>query len=233
MNLEDFEIRVTISRAGAGLYAKGRQHFTIKNISKQTDLKIIDVYRYFDSKEDILIYFYDSIVPLYRMMISEIDDFDSFSAGEKLSNFTYTLFDLLNEQKAFVEQTYSRYVLVGYRKSDLAKEVSKLFRHFINNDDRISTLNRQMFDGWFYGMLSRKYLALVLLWLRDESDNQEKSMALIDKLSAFVDEILYSNVLDKGFDLLQYLYSNDFFRFDIPYLSKILNKLSKETEDNE
>ena len=124
-------------------------------------------------------------------------------------------------------------MIFGFGKSELTKDVTKLFREFINHDDRISTINREVFDGWFYGVLSRKYLALILFWLHDESDSQEKSMALVDKLSSFIDELLYSNALDKGFDLFQYLYSNNFFKFDIPYLSEILNKLSKETDDNE
>jgi hypothetical protein len=233
MNLEEFEKKVIISRAAAGLFIRDKEKFTIKNIAKEAVVKIVEIYQLFDDKDEILIFFYDSVVPLYKMMISEIDDFDSFTAGEKLSNFTFTLFDLLNEQRDFVDQTYSRYVLVGFKKSTLKKDVTKLFKEFINRDERISTLNRNLFDGWFYGMVARKYLALILLWLRDESDSQEKTMALVDKLSSFLDELLYSNVLDKGFDLVQYLYTNDFFKFDIPYLSKILNNLSKEEENNE
>jgi hypothetical protein len=233
MNLEKFEKKVIISRAAAGLYIRNKEKFTIKNIAKEAGVKIVEVYQLYDDKDEILIFFYDSVVPLYKMMISEIDDFDSFTAGEKLSNFTFTLFDLMNEQRGFVDQTYSRYVLVGFRKSTLRKDVTKLFKEFINKDERISTLNRNLFDGWFYGMVARKYLALILLWLRDESDSQEKTMALVDKLSSFLDELLYSNVLDKGFDLVQYLYTNDFFKFDIPYLSKILNNLSKEENNNE
>jgi len=233
MNLEEFEKKMIISRAAAGLFIRKNEKFTIKNIAKEAGVKIVEVYQLYDDKDEILIFFYDSVVPLYKMMISEIDDFDSFTAGEKLSNFTFTLFDLLNEQRDFVDHTYSRYVLVGYRKSTLKKDVTKLFKEFINRDERISTLNRNLFDGWFYGMIAGKYLALILLWLRDESDSQEKTMALVDKLSSFLDELLYSNVLDKGFDLVQYLYTNDFFKFDIPYLSKILNNLSKEESNNE
>ena len=99
MNLEEFEKKVNISRAAAGLYIKESQSFTIKNIAKQAGVDIVDVYKYFDTKDDILVYFYDSIVPIYRMMIADIENFGSFNAGEKLSNFTYTLFDLLNEQR--------------------------------------------------------------------------------------------------------------------------------------
>lgn len=228
MNLEEFEQKVNISRAAVDLYIKGQKYFTIKNIAKETGLKAAEVYPYFDNKEDMLIYFYNSIVSLYQLMIEDIDEFNTFTAGEKLSNFTFTLFDLLNEQKEFVRKTYTRYVIIGYGKSTLKSDVSKLFRSFIKKDERISTLNHQLFDGLFIDLLSRKYLSLILLWLNDKSASQEKTMALVDKLSSFFDELLYSNVLDKGFDLVQYLYSNEFFKFDIPYINNILDRLSKE-----
>ena len=63
---------------------------------------------------------------------------------------------------------------------------------------------------WLASLLAREYLHVVRFWVADDSEDGERTTALVDKIAAFVGEVSRSSELVyKGVDLAKYLVAND------------------------
>lgn len=223
---EKFEIKVTISEVAVDLYIKQDGSFSLKEIADELSLTVGEIFNYFPNKQEILKFYYASLVFRYQMMVDEIEDFDSYMLSEKLSNFAYASFDMLKERKAFIESTFEVLIIYSYEKTLYEKEVEKLLKKFVENDALVSSTSTVFLNQCMYSFLRQQYLSLVRFWLTDDSEDYELSMELTDKLTNFMQEIMYSAVLDKGFDLVKFLASNSKeFLKNIPFSKNILSKI--------
>lgn len=204
MEPETSEIRKQIIEAAIRLYIDDHDRFNMKRIAQEAGLKPSEIYRYFDGKYEILYSFYNNIVPEYRAMIKDIDDFHTYSAGEKISNFIYTSFDLFGEQEAFVQKTYHSFTYCPTAKTHLKKDIYNLLRNFLEQDEQIPGANKVFLNAVSYSALTTKFLLVIEYWLNDKSESKEKSMVLVDKLTALFDELIYNSMLDKSLDLLKF-----------------------------
>lgn len=223
---EKFETKLAITEVAVELYIKQGGSFSLKAIAEELDLTVAEIFNYFPNKREILKFYYASLVFRYQMMVDEIEDFDTYMLSEKLSNFAYASFDMLKERKTFVEATFEKLIIYSYEKTQYEKEVEKLLKKFIENDALVSSSSAVFLNQCTFSFLRRQYLSLVRFWLNDDSEDYELSMELTDKLTNFMQEIMYSAVLDKGFDLVKFLASNSkAFLQNIPFAKNIFSKI--------
>ncbi|WP_421772879.1 hypothetical protein [Gracilimonas sp.] len=202
MNTEELNTKIELTEAAIDLYIEDK--FSIPNLTDKTGKTASEIYGLFPNKKSILQFYYPLLVIRYRAMIGEIEDFDSYTIAEKLSNFCFTLFDMMADRQTFVEDTFEKYEWKCTSNTEFGKEVKDLFADFFTTDGRIATSAGFFIGDLFYSSLKTQYIYLVRFWLEDESEEQERSLALVDKLSGFIEELVYSKIVDKGFDLAKY-----------------------------
>ncbi|MCW9707851.1 TetR/AcrR family transcriptional regulator [Fodinibius salsisoli] len=223
---ETLKIKLALADAATDLYLEEDGDFLIKDVAEAVDIKPGEVFNYFPNKDAILQFYYASIVFRYQLMLDEIDSFDTYTLSEKFSNFAYASFDMLNEKRAFVEQTFGRLILRSYGKTDFEKEIEGLIEQFLDEDPRLSASSEMVKNGCFYSFLRMKYLGLVRFWISDESEGHELTMELTDKLTNFLQELMYNSIVDQGFELGKFLYSNKkAFLNNIPFVKQIFSKI--------
>lgn len=222
---EQFETRYKITEAAVELFKEHGDAYTIKQVARETGLDVAEVFDYFPNKEAILQFYYTSLVIRYRLMLEEIDDFSEYLLDEKLSNFIFTSFDIMQEQPVFVEMTFKRLILCSSNQTDFEKEVLSLFREFFTEDSRISSSSSMLMNSVFYSILLKKYLYMVRFWLNDESEDKELSMELTDKLTSFLQEIMYSATIDRGLDLMKFMFSNNLITLSFDSIKKLFPEI--------
>jgi len=223
---EIFELKFAISDVATDLHMQGDGQFYIKDIAKEVDITPAEVFNYFPNKKSILKFYYSSLVIRYEMMINEIDNFESYTLSEKLSNFAFTNFDMLQEKEAFVEATLSDFILNSFIKTDFEKELERIIKQFIQNDDHISVSSTLVLNSYSYAFLRRQYLELLRFWINDTSENKELSMELTDKATAVLEELMYNPILDKSFDLAKFVNANKkAFISNIPIVKQLCSKI--------
>lgn len=221
-----FELKFLISDIATDLYMQGDGQFYIKDIAKQIDITPAEVFNYFPNKKAILEFYYASLIIRYEMMIDEIDDFASYTLSEKLSNFAFTNFDMLREKEAFVEATLSDYILNSFTKTNFEKELERIIKQFLKNDDHISVSSTLVLNSYSYTFLRRQYLELLRFWINDSSENKQLTMELTDKATAVLQELMYNPVLDKSFDLFKFINANrKAFITNIPIVKQLCSKI--------
>lgn len=202
MKTEELNNKIELTEAAIDLYIEDK--FTIPNLTRETGKTASEIYTLFPNKNSILKFYYPALVIRYRAMISEIDGFDSYSISEKLSNFMFTLFDMMDERREFVKDTFEKYGWKCTSKSEFHHKIRSLFKEFFTTDGNIATSAGFFIGDWFYASLKTQFLFLIKFWLEDDSDGLERTFALTDKITGFIEELVYSKLADKGFDLAKY-----------------------------
>lgn len=214
---KDIRKKVNVAEKAADLYIDNPD-FTLKFLAETLNLEPTEIYKLFPNKKNILQFYYPAQLYKYREITSKIDNFQNYTLAEKLSNLAYTLTDLLLEKREFVQLTFEKYISNCINETGFEKQLETEIRTFFTKDSAISTTASFLLRPWFFKLIRKHYLWLIDYWLKDESKGYENTMALTDKWTSFIQEMFYSSVIDKGFDLAKFAYIqsgiNQWFRSD-------------------
>jgi AcrR family transcriptional regulator len=215
MSTEQIDLRQRIIDTALTLYMENRGAFTLRNIAAGAGCETADIHQFFNSKQAILRAYYNSVPLRFQEIALQIPEFDTFTLGEKISNYVYTSFDILTEHRDFVEESFERMILGGGHHG-WSSDSAALFRSFVETDSRIPEANRMLMRDFVYTIMVREYFQLIRYWLTDDSEGSERTIALVDKLTAFGTELAYSGILSKGFDLAKYVVGQDIWKSRLP-----------------
>lgn len=219
--IKQLQNKLEIADAVSRLYVKKQGDFTLHEVAAASGITVSEIFNYFESKDDIIYFFYSSLITRYRLMIDEIEDFGSYTLSEKLSNFVYTCFDMMDEREEFVQQTFRRYILHSCKKTTYEHKIEELFADFFKHDEGAAASSEAMISDCSLRLFQKKYLQLVNFWLNDESEDKEVTIELTDKVTGLIQEAMYTSVIDRSFDLAKFLFSNDILSQQIPLWKKI------------
>ncbi len=230
MTAEQFNDKTELCEAAIDLRLS-EGDFTISKLGEITGKSASQIYSLFPNKKSILEFYYPSLVIRYSAMIEEIEDFESYTISEKLSNFIFTSFDMMADRQEFVEDTFGEVIFDKGCQSKFHSEVAALFNHFFTSDGRIAVSAGFLMKDYFYDFIAKEYLHIVKFWLTDDSEDKERSFALTDKLTGFLEEIVYNKAIDKGFDLAKYLISHAGLASNIPLVGEWITNLFTEEKE--
>lgn len=229
METESLNLKIDISDTAAEI-TENNGYFTILNILDKTGLRAFDLFRLFNSKRDIILFWYAALPVKYDSMINEIEDFDSYTLSEKISNFTYTIFDMLDDFPVFVNTTHKTGLSGSLNSSGFFNASKSIFRHFIENDNRISAGSRLLLNNVLYDVITRHFFWLLRYHLEKDSPDHARSVALTDKAAGLLEEIFYSPIPDKGFDLFKYMINPGGVADGIPFIGNRITEFFSEKE---
>ncbi len=217
--------RIAIVQEATTLYLEEDTSYTVANLAKRLEVEPSDIYAYYPNKYAILDGYYRLLIDRYRNMTDDIDNFDQYNLAEKISNFIYASFDMMTGNRVYVEETFENRVLNASSDHPFQTELKTLFKEFFAQDSNIAASSQLLMQDIFYEFLVRQYLQLVTFWLEDESPDEEKTMAYADKLTSFLQEVMYTSVLDEGLDLLKFMTQNDRRISRLPIVGSITRKI--------
>ncbi len=202
---DNLKKKIKIAEKAAGLYLDNPE-FTMKQLAGTMKVKPADLYGMFPSRKVLLRFYYTAQFHKYKEVAGQIEGFHEYTLAEKLGNLAYTLTDLMLEHREFVERTFDQLIGQFYTKTDFEKLLEEEIRTFHINDAKISATASILIRPWYFRIIRQHYLWLIGYWLKDESPGFENSMSLTDKWTGFLQEMLYSSIVDKGFDLAKFVF---------------------------
>ncbi|NBC25619.1 MAG: hypothetical protein GVY08_02060 [Bacteroidetes bacterium] len=203
--------KIQIARAAADLYLKNNR-FKMSALADEAEVELDLVLDYFPNRTSVLEYYYEASFIEYREVTKQIQGYDEFTLAEKLSNLSYTLLDLFSKQKPFVRKTYRSIIVCSSKKTSFSEMFKKELQLIYETDPRQSALSSAFNNRLLYKAGLANFHLLIGYWLEDESTGDQKTMELVDKWTAFIQEIHYTAILDRGFDLAKFLYYHSPFR---------------------
>jgi AcrR family transcriptional regulator len=161
---------------------------------------------HFDDPDALLPAFYDLVVDQYHLLTGATTDYDEFTFEERLASFYYILLDTLGEQRAFVQATFDTEIrYASSLRSDVRAALRDLF-----TDDRIPQTNQLVTGLWpVQAVLTEVTVAVIRHWITDETDDQAATTALVDKLVAFLAELVTFRGVSTGVELAWHVVQHD------------------------
>lgn len=207
MNFEQLEQRKIILDAAMALYMSDKKQFTIRNIAISAQTTTDVIYQFYSTKDEILRDFYNLIPHIYRHQIREMPEYQELMLADRISNFIYTFFDMLQEQRHYVDETFNAFILSDHSKT-FRNSIANMLREILDNDPRVSDLNRVVIPDFTFQFASSQFISLLQFWMNDNSEGAGKTLAFVEKLTVFTQEVMYSDIIGKGLDLGRYTYSH-------------------------
>jgi hypothetical protein len=162
---------------------------------------------HFETVDELRPVFYDLALVQYRMLTEATTGYEEFSFEERLASFFYILLDALGEQRAFVQETFDS--RVRYRSSFRA-EVRATLRALLTDEDVVPNANQLVTGLWpVHEVLTEVTFAVIRHWIHDETDDQQATTALVDKLVAFVAELVTFRGVSQGVNLAWHIVQHD------------------------
>lgn len=161
---------------------------------------------HFDRPADLYPAFYDIAVDQYRMLSRATEGYESFTFEERLASFYYILLDALAEHRSFVQTTFDSRVRYN---SSFRAEIRAELRTLLT-DNSIPQSNRLVTGIWpVHEVMVEVTYALLRHWIGDDTEDQAATTALVDKLVAFIAELVSFRGVSRGVDLAWHIVQND------------------------
>lgn len=204
------ELKIRIAQSGALLYLKNPR-FTMAALAREAEIEPDQIYEYFSNRRNVLDFFYESLILEYLESIKKIEKYSSYTLSEKLGNLALTMIDLMDPYREFVRQTYKKMIVCSSRDTSFEKMLREQLKVIYETDTHQSRLSSALNSRPLYKAGTFNFHLLIRFWLKDKSIGYQKTMELIDKWTAFIEEIHYSSILDRGFDVAKFILYNSPF----------------------
>jgi len=182
--LSNIDLTSKLSKAVLNLLkTKSWSEISVKSICKKSSINRIEAYSIFKEKKDILLIinnFFD------QQMLSNMDMIEKTNKRDQIFEILMIRFDILNQYRISIIKLY-KYII---KKPDL---ILFLFPSLIKSMNIILETSKISSDGVFGNLkadiLLLVYLATLLVWLKDENKDLEKTMVALDSNLSKIDYI--------------------------------------------
>ena len=140
--------------------------------------------------------------------LASAPEFEDYSAREQMLAFYFTWVEELKPIKMLIQEADKK-ALPGFVPLWL-KEVETPFKAFVEDllaaaSESGEVAGRSIISDRYKDIFWLQTRFLLYQWLRDESQEEERTDALIEKTVHFCFDLLNPNLIDSGFDLLKFL----------------------------
>ena len=220
-NMKDNKnIKLKIFETAFEIYCENPTHFSVRTVAKELKLKREEVYNHFSSKNAILRFFYVLCFEEYIKQIDEINDYSKYSLEEKLGHLVYTHIELFQKEKEFVESSFNEIIYKANANNKFQKSLEDEIEKILNDSEGDASILPSKYLSMF---LVKELFHIFKFWIKDDSEKSEQTIELVDKIIAFIGEILSNQIITKGIDLGRTLWDQNNTRLgtnDLKYLFK-------------
>ncbi|TQV89325.1 TetR/AcrR family transcriptional regulator [Aliikangiella coralliicola] len=221
------EVRRSIILTAVELFGeKGFESTTMKQIARKVGIGDATIYKYFSSKDKLIFgYFGLKAEDTIQEFLKE-EDLDDYDLQEKLQLLIDIYLGNLLPDREFVNDSLK---MIMQSPSILFKDVTPIREEFsgVIHDLLIEAENsgeiaKSAFTGVTAKLANEFMLAVLLYWIKDDSDEFANTTQLVDMSLSLGVEILKSGIIGKVTDLASFFIKAHLFRF---MGSGFLNKL--------
>ncbi len=171
-----------------------------------------EFYAHFSSFEAIEMEIWMGLMNQTLMALEEDENYEGFSAREKLLSFFYTHLEVLKSRRSFVKLRWP-----GLKQSVKTPDSIKAYKeHFLKfaktivieaiNADEIK--ERQFISDRYNQALWIQLAFVVDYWCNDTSKNFEQTDAAVEKAVNLTFEVLSESTLDRALDFVKFLWQS-------------------------
>lgn len=237
------ENRRAIIRAAVELMTdKGVRATTMREVARRAGLGDATIYNYFPTKESIPFGYYEDHATACIEDLKALESFHTFTLQEQLQTLFDTSLSLFLPDREFVAATFGSIWLGGSRDWGRIKpareEFLKAILDILGAAEEVGEIPEQVFREMIGQFFMDAYIAVVLYWLSDRSENFGNTTQIMDRGLDLACALLRAGIANKMFDMAIFLFKNhvlnrmDFFLNPMEDAGKVKRPFM-ETGNNE
>ena len=214
------DIKLKILELALEMYMDNPMQFSVRNVAKELKLPREQVYVHFQSKNAILRYFYQLCFEEYLKQTNEINDYNNYTLEEKLGHLVYTHIELFQKDKEFVESTFNEVIYKANSKNVFQNSLEEQIEKILKESEGDASILPGKYLSEF---MVKELFHIFKFWIKDDSEQSAQTIELVDKIIAFLGEILSNKIVTRGIDLCRTLLEQNVTRFGSRDLSLLFN----------
>ena len=211
------QTRREIIRAAVDLMTEqGYDASTMKQIARKAGIGDATIYKYFPTKEKLMLGYYELCIAIVLEQTLETPGFAEFGLQERLQRLVDALLELLLADREFVAITRS---VVGkspllMMRDDMPGQqaLKEQVVAFIDAAEQSGEIAACDFKNMLGGLFADYLFAVIAYWLKDESEEFSDTTQLVDLTLAVLVLALKSGVVNKLSELAGFLLRNQLSR---------------------
>jgi len=179
---------------------------------KNTKIKEEQFYEHYSSLESIESEIWLDFLNETLEKIKADEVYAQYSVREKLLAFYYTFLEVLKPNRSFAIYSYS-FKSYWDITPDFLKKLLPAHKEFVEDlvlEGRESQViaDRVYITDYYPFIFKIQFLQVLQFWVKDQSENFEKTDVYIEKAVNFAFDFMGKNLLDSGFDYFKYVFQN-------------------------
>jgi hypothetical protein len=199
--------------AAADFFVESGRAPSFEELGGLTGIDQAELHSEFGTVDGPLLQYYAGLVVRCEEAVAELQP---PGVEERVGAFCFVMLDLLEERSAFTHATFSG--LAGQLGSPFRVSVGSALGRLLDSDDVPAVNSAVLIASPVRFVTVEVFLRLLNSWLQDDSEDRERSTALLDKTVRFYGEIASNQTVNKGVDVVRYAVEADYLP-RIPFLS--------------
>lgn len=211
------ETRARIVRCAVDLIsAQGYEAVTMKHIAQAAGIGDATIYKYFPTKERLVLGYFDQVAALALLATREAEDFESYDLQSKLQRLTDALLEVLAPDRAFVELARgllarSPLLMLGDQlgaKQQLKEAVAGYLEAAVASGEVPPSDFLRPMAGLYVDFC----FGVIAYWLHDDSPQAGHTTRLVDEVLGVLVTMLKAGLPDRLVQLAGFLLRSQFAR---------------------
>lgn len=191
-----FEVRNSIvEEALKEFMEKGYKGASIRNIARKSNTSVGNIYKYFESKEDL----YENLIgSVYHRLMDYINQFDKVELNEKAQLIFYELMEKIME--IFNENSTEIAILLNRSSGSKYENCKSIFVDFITRivtesmKYELSMKGKRLGDSFVIYLVSYSLVESIAIIVKERHDGEEVRKLILNMIDIFFTDIV--NKLD-------------------------------------
>jgi len=214
---EKAQTRRRIIKSAVGLIIeKGYHKVTMRTIARSAGVGDATIYKYFSSKEKLLIGYYEICAEDTVLALQDIDAFDEYDLNEKLQVLLDTYLGNMTADREFVLESFtlifqSPLFLFG-DVNPIRKELLATITQFLDDAWARDEIPSFPFQSVLPDLMCEYIIGVLYFWINDDSDEFHETTQLIDLSLNLAMSLLKSGIINRTTDFLGFMLKSQMFR---------------------
>ncbi len=208
--------RKILAAAVSLMTAQGYEKTTMKEIARTAGIGDATIYKYFPSKEKLLLGFFEASVETALADLLATPDLAEYSLQERLQRMLDALLDVLREERDFVQicrDVMGNSPLLLMREHIPGHALMKAqILAFLEEAEEQGEIVPCDFKPLLASLMMDYVLMLVQYWLKDESKQEADTTQLMDLTLEILLVVLQSGIINKFIELISFMLRNQIAR---------------------
>lgn len=187
-----------------------KQPHSVEEFCKDIEIEENEFYKHFHSFAHLERSFWQFLLTATIDSLKVQEDYESYNVKDKVLSFFFTWIEVIKPQKEFIEELYNQKGNFSMTPRRMNVLNSSLESHFIElmkeGEEKEEIASRMFLNNLYPKAFWTHFVFLTNYWLKDTSEDSEKTDVAIEKSVQVIFDLIMPNALESVWDFGKFMF---------------------------